>query len=401
MSMMKLVTSGRAWVAVWALSACTFDTSTTATSSIDGDAALDNAATDAALSDGPPCVGAQVGFPILNMDDCDPLPPAGSLMLDAPGNYTLNTDSGLLTDPSLNETMLDFTVVPQTNGPDLFVTTATDVQVGSETTVLMRGQRPFVLVSTGGMTIAGNLYATGREERSGPGGNWDVSCLGTGRGQDGVLQNDENGNSGGGGGGGGGFGDDGGDGAKIDEENEGGLETAGGLASVNTELVPLRGGCAGGAGGNIGGGLAGGGGGAIQLVAADTITLNGRISTSGGGGVRVTASESGGAGGGSGGGVLIQANTLTDRGIITVNGGGGGEGSRGGSNSDSGNNGYRTVEGPAPGGNGVSFGGNGGVGGTVDSSAGNGTEGFNNNGNAAGGGGGGGAGGRVVINTEN
>ncbi len=104
-----------------------------------------------------------------------------------------------------------------------------------------------------------------------------------------------------------------------------GTAAAGGPSYGNAALSPLVAGSEGGAG-TLGAG--GTGGGAIQLVAANRITLAGKIHVGGegggssgvfGAGLSQTAS-----GGGSGGALLLEAGSIDMSGVIASNGGGGG-----------------------------------------------------------------------------
>jgi hypothetical protein len=151
----------------------------------------------------------------------------------------------------------------------------------------------------------------------------------------------------GGGGAGGGFGGAGGAGGTGDGDP---MTIAGGVASAtigDATLIPLRGGCPGGRGGQehpgsdpAEPGAAGGGGGAIQLSVRDTLDIrtNASFEANGGGGggaVNMDTNNSdlhvgaGGGGGGSGGAIFLEANTLqiAMTAILCANGGGGGSGS--------------------------------------------------------------------------
>ena len=94
----------------------------------------------------------------------------------------------------------------------------------------------------------------------------------------------------------------------------------------NASIIPLAGGSAGGSGTTFGGA----GGGAFQLVAGTSITIEsaGVLSAGGGGGGPGGAwsAAQGSAGGGSGGSILIEAPLVTVAGTVAVNGGGGGGG---------------------------------------------------------------------------
>ncbi len=386
------------------LTACSFDTSNSGHPSDPHDASFDatintpDAAPDAKVCD------PSFDFALLNIDTCDLPTETHSLVLNSEGDYELNTDDGTLFSEEDDETtMVPFQVVPQEDGPDLFVTKVQTLQIATYSTLHVVGERPLLLVSMSDILINGELYGRGFRNTSGPASDRDEDCLGVGRGANGVMQTDNNTNSAGSGGGGGGFGQRGGAGSKIASAAGGALDSLGGALLLSTTLEPLRGGCAGGKGGGAGG-LGGGAGGAIQLVAVDTFTLNGKVSVSGGGGRGTTSRHSGGGGGGSGGGVLVQARMLVGAGLLTANGGGGGKGSRTATLSVAGENGSTgTIR--AAGGSGGSSGGNGGNGGVLAKREGSSVEvvvtaglpGMNNGSDAAGGGGGGGGAGQIRL----
>ena len=96
------------------------------------------------------------------------------------------------------------------------------------------------------------------------------------------------------------------------------------------ELMPLRGGCAGGAGGDNVLRLAPGGG-ALQVSAFGKLTVSSVVTAPGRGGMGGPGNvlkAIAGNGGGSGGAILLEARTidLTSSASVTANGGGGGEG---------------------------------------------------------------------------
>lgn len=166
----------------------------------------------------------------------------------------------------------------------------------------------------------------------------------------------------------------------------GGGQIATGTSYGSPDNRPLKGGSAGG-GGTVG---SGDGGGAIQLVAGGTFSLQA--------GAYVTAAGQGGAsgglapdqnagGGGSGGAILIEATTVDIAGALAANGGGGG----GGYANGTGANGAQNAT-PAPGGQGSPAGGNGSAGSTIDGAPGGSASMMNE-------GGGGGGAGRLRINT--
>ena len=185
----------------------------------------------------------------------------------------------------------------------------------------------------------------------------------------------------------------------------GGSGGAGGIASGNAALVgsagvplvgsplmlvPLRGGCRGGAGGvleNTGapGGPSGGGGGAIQISARVELVVGGTIRANGNpGGSAMSSPESGGGGGGAGGGILLEAPTVIISGKLCAIGGGGG--------ANQGNGSVSNCVGPGAGGSTGTSNGNGGNGGDGTTPAQAGVAGLSFSTPTGGGGGGGGAG---------
>ncbi len=358
------------------------------------DAALPDAGVpDAALPDAEICVGQELGFVMLNLDECDPLPATGPILLDqSPGFYSLNTDTGTFITPNGGTGIIANVVVSQVNGPELFVITVTDFTINEGVTLRLRGSRAFVLVATRDILIDGRMDGFGRIGQQGPGKDHPDTC---GRGDNGSFQTVA-----GSGGGGGGFGSAGGTGGAIPTN----APTLGGSASPDLDLEPLRGGCPGGNGGNSGGGLGGAGGGAIELIAGGNITVNnsGRLTVSGERGHGVNGNFSGGGGGGSGGGILMQSrnNSIVEL-RVTAHGGGGGEGSGTIESTADGENGHVQNNNPAIGGFGMSIGGNGGNGGVTGP-----TSSLPSDGESgstfpfAGGGGGGGAEGIVRIVVE-
>ena len=226
-------------------------------------------------------------------------------------------------------------------------------------------------MSAGDVSIAGTIY----EAASGLAGGNDP-CTG-------VASNAAGADNDVPGGGGGGYGTAGAKGAGITLVAS---QVPGGSATGNPTLVPLRGGCWGGA---TAYGSGGNGGGAIQITSGTKITIpaGGAVGAPGYGGYL-------NGGGGAGGGILLEAPTVTIAGGAYANGGSGGCGAFTGSFSS---NGDLTTT-PAPGGpcdNGQ-YGGNGAAGTTPPQDG-------PNLANVAGtkqyAGGGGGAVGRIRVNT--
>jgi hypothetical protein len=142
-----------------------------------------------------------------------------------------------------------------------------------------------------------------------------------------IAPGDNNG-VGGGGAAGGSFGTLGGHGGAGTHGTggSGGIPGASAFLPVDT----LRGGCAGGKGGDgvvaASGGEAGNGGGAVLLVAGGQIVIAGSVAASGAGGHHGLAGRGGGGGGGAGGMIVFAAATTTLTGNVVANGGGGGAG---------------------------------------------------------------------------
>jgi len=291
-------------------------------------------------------------------------------------------------------------VIDQPNGPSVYAIRVLALTISGSGSLVVEGQRPLVILSTGAINIEGALsvgsgtlgspFTASMRATTGPGAN-DTACT-AGAGQPGT-----DGADGPGGGGGGGFGGEGGAGGLGDDN---GNDYPGGPGGLATDpVVVVRGGCPGGHGGTgLGGTPAGGAsGGALELVSATSITISGTIYAGGAGGEGGRHGErSGGGGGGSGGYVGLDAPLVSVSGVIAANGGGGGEGSdqNGSSAGQAGADGTLSNS-PASGGGGqLSNGGDGGNGQTETSLAQNGS------GGNAGAGGGGGSVGHILVWSE-
>ena len=258
-----------------------------------------------------------------------------------PDGTTISTDNGTVNGPG-GAIAVATTIISQSNGPMLRVLMAKSFAIGN---VRVTGTAALAIVSAGDITITGVLDLSADGLTSGPGA---MTCLNTGAGGSSIsgFFKTTPANSGGyphytwtvGGGGGGGFGSIGGSGGSGDTSTAGGAGAINGVAT----LVPLRGGCPG--GDDRGGPYGGAGGGAVQLVANNTVHLvdggatKGQIHVGGGGGHtgelgRVNLSDTnvvwGSGGGGAGGGILIEAGTVVldaDTGLMAAGGGGAGWG---------------------------------------------------------------------------
>lgn len=202
---------------------------------------------------------------------------------------------------------------------DYCVVSVGGLRVEASAQVEIVGTRPFIVLATGDVAIAGDLAAVGRGATSGGAGESP-----TGAGGDGTADGSDDGGGGGGSHcGSGGRGGDGGTGGSP------------GATASATLLSPLRGGSPGGRGSGEDAlrGAGGRGGGAIQISSSGTITVSGIVYATGGGGrggTRRTSlgggSAASGGGGGSGGAVLLEATSVVFTGgsRVDLRGGGGG-----------------------------------------------------------------------------
>jgi hypothetical protein len=233
----------------------------------------------------------------------------------------------------------------------------------------LTGPNPIILAVLTTVQIQGQLLVNGSASTAGPGGFASGPNPGPGAGQPALGAADPNASAGGAS-----FCGLGGTGGAPS-----GNVAMAGMTYGNATITPLVGGSAGGAGDSQSAG-----GGAIQIVAGQSITLTAyaAINAGGGGGVNIDDY----AGGGSGGAILLEAPTVTIGGNLGANGGGGMSGFASGADA--------TANATAAAG-GSPYGGAGSAGTTI-----NGANGTASTGANAVGGGGGGAG-RIRINTAN
>ncbi len=300
-----------------------------------------------------------------------PTPSSGKVTLNCGTTVidTLASGTPSVTNYCLNMPMFGAASITQVGGLATVVLAFDDLEISGGSTLSIIGVRPAIIVSMKDLLVLGAInVASGAQP-----------CAGAGAGGNG---------SGGGyksGGGGGGFATAGSAGGSVN------FGPAGGSAGAINLGTMLRGGCP----GSLGGGSsarASAGGGALQLVARQTITIAGVVDAPGRGG-EGGAFGNGGNGGGSGGELLLEAQqVIASSGGLTCNGGGGGEAGT----SNAGQPGQLTTS-PARGGSDGLTGGAGGNGATVDAGA---TEGEDSSVLAGGGGGGGGLG-RIRINVTN
>jgi hypothetical protein len=211
------------------------------------------------------------------------------------------------------------------NGPEVVVIPMRGLNVVSNNSLRLIGSRPVVFAVRGDVTIAGVIDASASGATPGAGGSWSCASSqgGAGQGRSGAEA---------GGGGGGGFSTSGGRGGDDSGDASPG---AAGAVRGNANLVPLIGGCSGGAAGGCSN-AAGAGGGAVQISASGKLVVTGVIVANGGVGGDDCGNDTGGAGGGSGGAILLESSATMRSGMLAANGGNGGAGDHGSPGSGSG-----------------------------------------------------------------
>lgn len=216
---------------------------------------------------------------------------------------TINTDSGDIMVGSKAIAVSSETVTQ----PDAPMIRVLMVHSLTAKDVVVTGNNALAILSSGDIVINGVFTASANGLGGGPGAFYDSNC----KGQDAPSKEGEAS----GGAGGGGFGSRGGSGGSGRAgrySSEGGK---GGMAGGNVSLVPLRGGCVGGANTRFGtSGKGGGAGGALQLVSQTRIS----VTKTG----AVAANGAGMQSGGSGGGILLEAPIVDVAGAVVANGGG-------------------------------------------------------------------------------
>jgi hypothetical protein len=261
---------------------------------------------------------------------------------------SINTDTGVVVSGGTSLPVAT-SVVAQPGGPMLRVLIARGFDI-QDTAV--SGTLPLAIVASNDVVVRGTLDAAARGSTFGSGGT--VCGAGAGRGgrTEGTYILPPANQTGGypphlwasNGFGGGGFGTAGGVGGSSTTAVLSGIAPgAPGIVNGTAALVPLRGGCEGGAYYEISGRAPGGaGGGAVQLVAGRSVHLVragavvARINVGGGRGLAGVLGVQdingpdpvwGPTGGGSGGGVLLEAPAVViDDGVALLAGGGGGGG---------------------------------------------------------------------------
>ena len=228
--------------------------------------------------------------------------------------------------------------------PDLkFVTNDDGVEIARwvvarlrfDSSVRVIGSRPLHIVAHSTIQIFDEIDLLGRQDSLAAGAEDQVQCANA-TGKPGT-----DGDDGAGGGGGGGFAVAGAAGEEGNGDTAGGEPEHPGGIGGDAVGVRFQAGCAGGRGGNadvgVGGGVGGNGGGALHLVARDSIAISGTINAGGGGGrASDFHSDGGGGGGGSGGYIGLESPSISIGSafaFLAANGGGGGGGT---SNSEAG-----------------------------------------------------------------
>lgn len=331
-----------------------------------------------------------------NYAPCEPdFPPAVDYTY---GSGQIDTDAGTFQGPP-GTPLMQIGSIYLSGGTRVRLLHVTSFSLPSaSTTLFVRGDLPLLVVSEGNIDINGQIDATGAVKTPGAGCS---AGLGEGHANPGST-----------GGGGGGFLSGGGLGGAAGTGTSGGV----GGAVIGTAMQrPLVAGCPGAAGGTPSAtgapaGAGGFGGGAVELAARGTITINGRIVAGGAGGAIGMYSNpitqcpngcaTGGGGGGAGGAIVLEATSVTfaPNATACATGGGGGQGAAN----------DPTQQGK-PGNPGTCVGGGGGNGNNIGGSGGDGsisqTDASPGKAPAAGasgaGGGGGGGAGRIRIHASN
>ncbi|MBM4780601.1 MAG: hypothetical protein GQE15_23125 [Archangiaceae bacterium] len=289
-----------------------------------------------------------VNFDITDLRAPPPMPTVldcGETTIDTSATGNMRLDNWCRGQP------FEATVLRQANGPEVLLVSMSGLTISNDAGLTIVGSRPIIFAVFGDVDITGQIVT-----RAG------APLCTAGNGNDGASE--ALGNSGGSGAGFSTAGGQGGAGSFTSTTSAGGAEPQVGP-------TPLRGGCRGGRGGDQSGAGAEGGG-AVQISAGGTMSINGVIAAPGRGGARGTyqlVKGKAGNGGGSGGMVVLEATTLViSGGAVTANGGGGGEGGGIviGADGNAGADGALASSTPASGGSGgATVGGEGGQGGAL------------------------------------
>jgi hypothetical protein len=281
------------------------------------------------------CAAPAFGYTPSNFAPAGHAPASTSTTIDC--NTTYNSGTHAFTGWCAGQTAPTiYSNVAQTGGPNVDILAFRGLTLSAGNTLTLTssgGGNAVILAVYGDASIQGTIHAdgaagatnTGTAGASGPGGNHSCGAsAGTSQGNDGHTSA----GAGGGASGAGGTGPGG----------VGGSTAAGGAARANASLVPLYGGCPGGASGSWACTTSGGGGGgAVQISAAGALTVTGSITALGGAGGTSTCTSGGcapgpnhtygggGGGGGSGGAILLEGSPVSaPLGSTVVNGAAGG-----------------------------------------------------------------------------
>ena len=177
----------------------------------------------------------------------------------------------------------------QAGGPSVVVIPLATLDIAAGEAMILRGTQPVIFAVAGNATVNGTIDASAATSTPGAGGNY--ACT-TGAAGSGAISGTSSDNIGGNAGGGGGYSTLGSPG--LHGHAGDGAHPAGGGVEGNADLIPLRGGCAGGAGGGSAAVAGGASGGAVQLSVAGTLTDSDSRRDHGGRWRRSTFQRSGG-----------------------------------------------------------------------------------------------------------
>ncbi|HEY1934005.1 MAG TPA: hypothetical protein VGG99_18495 [Acetobacteraceae bacterium] len=233
----------------------------------------------------------------------------GTLNVADGATITINTDTNTLSvsgGPTFTGVLQS---QPQgSGGPNISVFDFSNVLIASGATISMTGSAPLAILSQGSLTENAPFLVPTGALGGAPGGAVETNGGGPGGGSFVSDPDPVEGDAAGGG-----FGGVGGQDAHYSE---------GGGPSYGNLQTALQGGSGGSGSGNIYSGTAGGG--AVELVAAGTLSLAGGASVAGGSGPAGSS-----AGAGSGGGIILAGSTVAVVGAVSAAGGSGGANSSG------------------------------------------------------------------------
>jgi hypothetical protein len=266
------------------------------------------------------CVTQDAGYPYFTFAPSNVSLAAIFSQVGNAQDEALSSGCPIQTDASHPSSCLNSPIIPVTQGDGSIInlTVVNSLSIQATGNITITGGVPLVIVSLSSITLQGGAYidasSSSINNYTGPGGGPGAAPNGPGLpSPGGGAGSNLAGSLGGGGGSFCGIGGAGGGGGALS------------AAYGTRDLRPLMGGAS---GGGSWFGSYGTGGGAVQVVAAGTLTLKAGsyINAGGGGGEGGGGSGPGTGGGGSGGAVLLEAANLSIAGIVASNGGGGGGG---------------------------------------------------------------------------